>query len=138
MAFANQSPAGVTYLIFLAAADAAALSNVFDIRVYGSEKEKEQTMPMGVQRHGPSLKRDDKILDPSKAATRRLLFATTYDTYAARHGRNATVQFIMDNGDGINRDTALGMLKDGHIPSDWEGIMEDRFGFVVLGECQRM
>jgi hypothetical protein len=44
-----------SHLVAQAAIDAAEFSSVFDVRIYGGEKEKEKAMPHGIQRQGPAL-----------------------------------------------------------------------------------
>jgi hypothetical protein len=62
-------------LVAQAATDAAEYSSVFDARVYGGEKEKEKAMPHGIQRQGPALSRDSKLLDPANPLTRHIFLS---------------------------------------------------------------
>jgi hypothetical protein len=94
-ALANAPPLRVSFritqshLVAQAATDAAEYSSVFDVRVYGGEKEKKNTLPHGIQHQGPALSRDSKLFDFANSLTRHVLFVTTYETFAARHGPSA-------------------------------------------------
>jgi hypothetical protein len=127
-----------SHLVAQAATDAAEFSNVFDVRVYGGEKEKKKGMPHGIQRQGPALSRDSKLFDPANPLTRHILFVTTYETFAARHGPNAAAQYIVKASQGgITLDSARVSLANDNVPSEWLGNLDGLVGLIVQDECQR-
>jgi hypothetical protein len=127
-----------SHLVAQAAADAAEYSSVFDVRIYGGEKEKEKAMPHGIQRQGPALSRDSKLFDPANPLTRHILFVATYETFAARHGPSAAAQFIVKASRGrITLDSARVSLVNDKVPSEWLGNLDGLVGLIVQDECQR-
>jgi hypothetical protein len=127
-----------SHLVSQAAIDAAEFSSVFDVRVYGGEKEKETILPHGIQRQGPALSQDSKLFDPANPLTRHILFVTTYETFAARHGPNAAAQYMVKASRGrITLDSARVSLVNDNLPSGWLGNLDGLVGLIVQDECQR-
>jgi hypothetical protein len=95
-------------------------------------------MPHGIQRQGPALSRDSKLFDPANPLTRHILFVTTYETFAARHGPNAAAQYIVKASRGrITLDSARVSLANDKVPSEWLGNLDGLVGLIIQDECQR-